>query len=597
MRGVSGPPLGWLTVNPTVVALLVSHDGSRWLPAVVEGLRSQTVPLAGVVCVDTGSHDDSPDLLLDAFDEVVTVSGRTAYPEAVRIGLAQVPAEAAEWVWLLHDDSNPAPDALERLLAAAAADPAGRRARPQAARVALAQAPARGRDHDLRHRPARDRPRGRRVRPGPARRGPPGARGQHGRHAGPARGLRPTRRPRRQPADVRQRPRLRLARGHGGSADRRGPGRRRLPCRGGTPRPPAYAAHRSPHPLSRAPGGPVHPAGERPGPGSALAGRAPLLRHPAADDRVPGRPLGRGGPRRARGPLLRRTPAPGRSVAPARPARRSATARPAPLLAPWWVPYRHGLDFVGDIAAAATNQAQDVADRRRAAKEAEAPGAAASPGRRTRRRGRGGRGHRPGRALLHQPAGRRAQRRRGALDRRRPRGVRSRHRWRPGPRRRPTRRHLWTLWIEPVAPARHGHRGPRPGVRRADGGARLGARQQRCRRGLGRAAARRTAGPVGRLAAAPRGRPSGRPGRLAPLAGRARRGHLCPRAGHLRRLGRRPARRGGGRRSWCPGSRTPPSASPTPSRTAAGAPAWRTGLLLAMRRGLRAGRLGLRRAC
>ena len=46
---------------------------------------------------------------------------------------------------------------------------------------------------------------------------------------------------------------------------------------------------------------------------------------------------------------------------------------PKPLLAPWWVPYRHGLDFVGDIAAAATNQAQDVADRRRAAKEAAAP--------------------------------------------------------------------------------------------------------------------------------------------------------------------------------------------------------------------------------
>ena len=110
-------------MNPTVVALLVSHDGSRWLPAVIDGLRSQTVPLAGVVCVDTGSHDDSPDLLLDAFDEVVTVSGRTAYPEAVRIGLEQVPVEAAEWVWLLHDDSNPAPDALERLLDAAAADP------------------------------------------------------------------------------------------------------------------------------------------------------------------------------------------------------------------------------------------------------------------------------------------------------------------------------------------------------------------------------------------------------------------------------------------------------------------------------------------
>ena len=66
MRGRSGPTLGWLTVNPTVVALLVSHDGARWLPAVIDGLRSQTVPLSGVVCVDTGSHDESVDLLLSA---------------------------------------------------------------------------------------------------------------------------------------------------------------------------------------------------------------------------------------------------------------------------------------------------------------------------------------------------------------------------------------------------------------------------------------------------------------------------------------------------------------------------------------------------
>ena len=43
-----------------------------------------------------------------------------------------------------------------------------------------------------------------------------------------------------------------------------------------------------------------------------------------------------------------------------------------PLLAPGWLPYRHGLDFLSDFAAALTLQAQDVAERRRAAKlEAE----------------------------------------------------------------------------------------------------------------------------------------------------------------------------------------------------------------------------------
>ena len=38
-----------------------------------------------------------------------------------------------------------------------------------------------------------------------------------------------------------------------------------------------------------------------------------------------------------------------------------------PLLAPWWTPYRHGLDLLGDLASALTQQAGDVAERRREA--------------------------------------------------------------------------------------------------------------------------------------------------------------------------------------------------------------------------------------
>jgi hypothetical protein len=66
-----------------------------------------------------------------------------------------------------------------------------------------------------------------------------------------------------------------------------------------------------------------------------------------------------------------------RQILAARRARQGArTASPESvrrLLAPRWLPYRHGLDVVSDVAAAATNQAQDVAERRRAAK-AEAEG-------------------------------------------------------------------------------------------------------------------------------------------------------------------------------------------------------------------------------
>nr|WP_246416519.1 glycosyltransferase family 2 protein [Nocardioides luti] len=103
--------------------MLVSHDGERWLPAVIEGLRSQTAPIDRVVAVDTGSKDGSADLVEAAFGAVERVSGATTFPAAVALGLERLAADAPEWIWVLHDDANPEPGALEALLAAAAADP------------------------------------------------------------------------------------------------------------------------------------------------------------------------------------------------------------------------------------------------------------------------------------------------------------------------------------------------------------------------------------------------------------------------------------------------------------------------------------------
>ncbi|MBM7509386.1 GT2 family glycosyltransferase/uncharacterized membrane protein YhaH (DUF805 family) [Nocardioides salarius] len=101
-----------------VAALVVSHDGARWLPVVIDALRSQTRAPDRVVAVDTGSRDDSADLLEAAFGPVVPAPASTGYPEAVRRGVAELGPEV-EWLWLLHDDSTPDASALEALLAAA----------------------------------------------------------------------------------------------------------------------------------------------------------------------------------------------------------------------------------------------------------------------------------------------------------------------------------------------------------------------------------------------------------------------------------------------------------------------------------------------
>ncbi|WP_107706334.1 glycosyltransferase family 2 protein [Nocardioides allogilvus] len=104
----------------TVTALLVSHDGARWLPAVLDGVAAQHRPVDAFVAVDTGSRDDSASLVRDAWGEQVVhvLDSATTFPQAVRAALATLPplspdpAGDDEWIWLLHDDANPDPDAL-----------------------------------------------------------------------------------------------------------------------------------------------------------------------------------------------------------------------------------------------------------------------------------------------------------------------------------------------------------------------------------------------------------------------------------------------------------------------------------------------------
>lgn len=104
-----------------VTAVLVAHDGSRWLPEVLRALAASTARPAAVVAVDTGSTDGSVELLRRAVGRVLELPRGTTYAAAVAAGLRDAPAST--FVWLLHDDSAPDPEALEQLLRAAADSP------------------------------------------------------------------------------------------------------------------------------------------------------------------------------------------------------------------------------------------------------------------------------------------------------------------------------------------------------------------------------------------------------------------------------------------------------------------------------------------
>lgn len=111
-----------------VTAVVVSHNGSAYLPRTLAALADQTRPADSVIGVDTGSRDDSAGLLkraLGASNVIDFPHGKSGMGGAVRAGLnALAPWEgqsqraATEWVWLLHDDAAPAPEALAELLGA-----------------------------------------------------------------------------------------------------------------------------------------------------------------------------------------------------------------------------------------------------------------------------------------------------------------------------------------------------------------------------------------------------------------------------------------------------------------------------------------------
>jgi GT2 family glycosyltransferase len=134
-QGPARPAVGPVTVT----GLLVVHDGATWLKECLDALVLQTRPPDRLVIIDTGSIDDSLQIaathtrIRQVFGGVLTISAprECTFGEAVRRAVGQQPAGSAsstaptgyEWLWLLHDDSAAAPEALAHLLDATRRSP------------------------------------------------------------------------------------------------------------------------------------------------------------------------------------------------------------------------------------------------------------------------------------------------------------------------------------------------------------------------------------------------------------------------------------------------------------------------------------------
>lgn len=116
-----------------MLAVLVCHNGDRWLPEALAALRALAPRPRHVLAVDTGSTDRTPELLASAasgadavLDGVLTVDAGTGFGDAVRQALDVALlrwGDPGQWLWLLHDDCAPEPGCLGVLLNAAELSP------------------------------------------------------------------------------------------------------------------------------------------------------------------------------------------------------------------------------------------------------------------------------------------------------------------------------------------------------------------------------------------------------------------------------------------------------------------------------------------
>ncbi|WP_431894066.1 glycosyltransferase [Nonomuraea sp. bgisy101] len=111
---------------PVVTAIVVAHDGARWLGETLQAVLRQSRPADRVVGADNGSRDGSAELLEHALGQgnVLRLPRSTGFGAAVSEVLGKLKAVPGEWIWLIHDDCAPEPHALRHLLMAAERDPA-----------------------------------------------------------------------------------------------------------------------------------------------------------------------------------------------------------------------------------------------------------------------------------------------------------------------------------------------------------------------------------------------------------------------------------------------------------------------------------------
>ena len=106
-----------------IACVVVTRNRFKLLQRCLGGLLNQTSTLDTLIIIDNGSKDETPSLFLtgsfadNSRIDYVRLEGNTGGAGGFQAGIDHAMEQGCDWIWVMDDDSCPAPDALERMIA------------------------------------------------------------------------------------------------------------------------------------------------------------------------------------------------------------------------------------------------------------------------------------------------------------------------------------------------------------------------------------------------------------------------------------------------------------------------------------------------
>ncbi len=103
--------------NPTITAVVVTHNRPSDLVKNVSALNNQSRPPNNIIIIDNASEIPATETLrnfknIEIHRSVANLGGAGGFAKGIKIALQQ----DTDWIWLMDDDAIPARDALENLI-------------------------------------------------------------------------------------------------------------------------------------------------------------------------------------------------------------------------------------------------------------------------------------------------------------------------------------------------------------------------------------------------------------------------------------------------------------------------------------------------